>query len=68
MPSSLRAEPFLTLKEAAGVLKIPYWKLQRASRRGDVQTYRFFNARPLVRLSELILLIEASREGGDHGR
>lgn len=54
----------MTLKEASTKLQIPYWKLQRAARQRLVKTYSFFNKRSLVRLSEVLALIEASREGG----
>ncbi len=63
----LAIEPFVTLKDAARTLHVPYWKLQRGARRGLLTTYRFLNARPLVRLSEVVAIIEASRgrDGND---
>lgn len=54
----------LTLKEAAYELNLPYYKIQRAAKRGDIATYRLFNSRPLVRLSEIFAVIEASKVGG----
>lgn len=57
-------EPFLTLKEAAMRLHRPYHQLQRAARKGLFTTYRPFGRRPLVRLSEIIAVIEASKVGG----
>ena len=61
-----KIERFVTLGEAAAAVGMPYWKLQRAARHGLLNTYRPFNSRHLVRLSEVIAVIEASRsrEGG----
>jgi hypothetical protein len=58
-------EPFLTLKQASAAIGIPYFKLQRAAANGTIPTYRFFNQRLLVRLSEVISAVEASRRGGN---
>jgi hypothetical protein len=41
-----------------------YWKLQRAAKQGLIKTYTFFNSRRLLRLSEVLAWIEASRRGG----
>jgi excisionase family DNA binding protein len=49
----LETEPFLTLKDAAERLNLPYFKLQRAAKRGLIPTHRLLNSRPLVRLSEI---------------
>lgn len=56
-------EPFITLKEAAAKLGLKYVRLQRAARDGLIPTYSFQNRRKLVRLSEVIAVIEASRSG-----
>ena len=61
-PKSL--DRLLTLKEAAYELNLPYFKVQRAVKRGDVPSYRLFNSRCLIRLSEVIAVIEASKIGG----
>ena len=58
------AEPFLTVRDAADQLGLPYFKVQRAVKAGLVASYRILNGRRLVRLSELIAAIEASRDGG----
>lgn len=57
-------EPFLTTKDAANRLGLSAVKLQRAARAGIFPTYRFQNGRILVRLSEVIAAIEATRQGG----
>lgn len=60
-------EKLYTIKEAAGFLNLPYWKLQRAIKANLVRSYTPFNSRRLVRLSEIVAFIEASRQGGiDH--
>jgi excisionase family DNA binding protein len=53
-------EKQLTIKEASSLLGVPYWKLLRAVNRGDVPSYKFFNSRKLVRLSEILAIITAS--------
>jgi hypothetical protein len=62
-PTTLAAWLVLTFKEAAVELNLPYFKIQRAAKRGDIPTYRLLNSRPLVRLSE-VTVIEASKTGG----
>ncbi|MET3646293.1 helix-turn-helix transcriptional regulator [Phyllobacterium ifriqiyense] len=57
-------EKLLTLREATEILGCHYWQLQRAVRRGDIPSYRPFNGRKLVKLSEVVAFVEASREGG----
>lgn len=57
-------EPLLTIKETADSLGLPYFKIQRAARAGLFPTYKIYNSRRLVRLSEVIAIIEASRQGG----
>jgi excisionase family DNA binding protein len=54
----------LPIKEAAELLGLPYWKLQRAVKRGEVPFYTFYNSRKLVRPSEVVDVIERTREGG----
>ena len=62
-----QAEPLLTIKEAARILNLPTWeKLGRAVRRGLVQSYCLLNSRRLVRISEVVRVIERTREGGDN--
>lgn len=57
-------EPLITLKAAALQLGLPYFKVQRAARAGDLPTYSLFNSRRLVRLSEVLDCINRSRKGG----
>ena len=54
-------EPFLTIKDAAARLGVPYFKLQRFVKSGGVVTYKIANGRQLIRLSELVEAIESSR-------
>lgn len=56
---------FLTLKQAAGETGLPYHKLQRAAKRGLIPTYRIMDGRPLVRVSDIVATLEASKKGGD---
>ena len=63
LPEPATPEPFITLKEAAEILKLPYFKIQRAAKEGTIPTYRLFNGRPLVRLTEIIIIIERTRLG-----
>jgi predicted site-specific integrase-resolvase len=46
-------EPLLTIKEAAPLLNIKYWQLQRAVKRGLVPSYTLLNSKKHVRLSEV---------------
>jgi excisionase family DNA binding protein len=57
-------EKLLTISETAEALGIHTWQLRRAVKRGDVPSYAPFNSRRLVRLSEVLAFIEASRKGG----
>jgi hypothetical protein len=57
-------EKFFTFKEAAGHLGVPYSKIQRGAKRGLFPVYRLYNSRPLVRLSEIIAVMQPSRSGG----
>lgn len=60
-------EKLYKIKAAAAELNLHYWWLLRAIKRGDVPCYTPFNRRRLVRLSEIVAFIEASRQGGiDH--
>jgi excisionase family DNA binding protein len=57
-------EAFLTFKEAARRLNLPYHQVQRAAKKGLFPSYRPFGRRPLIRLSEVVAVIEASKVGG----
>lgn len=57
-------EPLVTLKHAAESLGLPYFKIQRAARAGLIPTYFVYNSRRLVRLSEVLAVINGTRQGG----
>ena len=57
-------ESFLTYAQVAERLGVPIFKVRRAARSGVFPTYTLYNGRRLVRLSEVIAVIEASRDGG----
>jgi hypothetical protein len=57
-------EKLITVKAAAEALGLPTWKLSRAAAQGVFPTYRLLNSRRLVKLSEVLAAIEASRQGG----
>lgn len=58
------AEAFVTLNVASKTSGIALFKLQRAAARGLIPTYRFYNRRILVRISEVFAAVEDSRMGG----
>jgi hypothetical protein len=64
MHSPQRPELLIPVKAAAAALGLPTWKLSRAAKRGIFPTYSLLNSRRLVKLSEVIVAIEASRQGG----
>ena len=57
-------EKLFTLREIGRLLNLPYFKLQRAARNNLFPTYNLFNTRKLARLSEVVVVIERSRQGG----
>ena len=66
-PTASQTEPLLTYKATASALGIPYFKIQRAAKAKLFPTYRFLNGRPLLRLSEVIAAINATRDGAIAG-
>ncbi len=52
------------IKVAAAQLGLHYWKLERAVKAGLVPSYTLLNSRKLVRPTEVLAVIEASRVGG----
>lgn len=58
-------EPFLNVREAANTIGVPYFKLRRFVNSGAAPIYRVGNSRKLLRLSELIIAIEASSHNRD---
>jgi excisionase family DNA binding protein len=61
---STSQEKLQTIAEVADCLGVHRWALRRAIKRGAIPSYTPFNSRRLVRLSEVIAFIEASRQGG----
>ena len=58
-------EKYYTIKEAAFLLNLKYWQLQRAVRAKIVPSYRLGSSRRArLLLSEVIASIEATRIGG----
>lgn len=57
-------EPLLTIADAAKVLGVHTWALRRAVKSGTVPAYTPFNGRKLVRLSEVVAAINASKTTG----
>jgi hypothetical protein len=51
-----------TIKEAAALLGLKYWQLQRAVKRELVPSYTLLNSRKHVRLSEIVAAFK--RSGG----
>ena len=51
-------ERLYTIKDAAELLGLRYWKLLRAVNRGDIKSYTLLNSRKMVRLSEIISVME----------
>lgn len=58
------AEQLITLRNAAEAIGVPYFKIQRAARNGLIPTYFVYNSRRLVRLSEVLAVINGTRRGG----
>ena len=63
-PNSTKAERLLTYRATAEALGVPYFKIQRAARAKLFPTYQLLNGRRLLKLSEVVVAIDASREGG----
>lgn len=57
-------ERLLTVQKAAELLGVHVWALRRAVKAGTIPAYAPFNGRKLVRLSEVMAAIEASKIGG----
>ena len=63
-PSGPRPERLLTIQQAANELGVHTWALRRAIKAGTIPAYAPFNGRKLVRLSEVVEAVNASRIGG----
>lgn len=57
-------ERLLTVQQAAKELGVHTWALRRAVKSGTIPAYQPFNGRKLVRLSEVVAAINASKIGG----
>ncbi|MEQ1940788.1 hypothetical protein ABMA32_00050 [Mesorhizobium sp. VNQ89] len=67
MPENIKpVESLLTIDKAAKELGVHTWALRRAVKSGTVPAYRPFNGRALVRISEVIAAINASKIGGNN--
>jgi len=53
-----------TIKEAADEVGAKDWQVRRAVSRGLIPHFTPFNSRKLVRLPDVLAVIEASRKGG----
>jgi excisionase family DNA binding protein len=65
-PEQSGIEPFLTLQQAAKELGVHVWALRRAVKSRAIPAYQPFNGRKLVRLSEVVQAINASKIGGEN--
>lgn len=63
---SIPSERLLTIQHAAKELGVHTWALRRAVKSGVIPAYQPFNGRKLVRLSEVVAAINASKVGGEH--
>jgi hypothetical protein len=61
----LPPEKFYSIKKAAELLGLHYWVLQRAIRRGLVPYHQLLTNKKLVRLSEVISVMERARHSGE---
>lgn len=57
-------EKFHSIKDAAALLGLRYWHLQRAVKRGLVPSHRLLTKKRFVRLSEIVAALESSDMGG----
>lgn len=53
-------DQFLTFRDAATALGIPYFKIQRAARVGAIPTYSLFNSRKYVKLGDILDVMSAA--------
>jgi hypothetical protein len=49
-----------TYRDAAALLCIPYFKIQRAARAGIIPTYSILNSRKYVKLRDILDLMSAA--------
>ncbi|MGS4991020.1 helix-turn-helix domain-containing protein [Roseibium sp. RP-7] len=65
-PEEFGVEALLTIQQAAKALGVHTWALRRAVNSGTIPAYAPFNGRKLVRLSEVIAAVNASKIGGEN--
>lgn len=65
LTTSVATEKLCTISDAANKLGVHVWALRRAVNNGTIPAYRPFNSRVLVRLSEVVAAINASKMGGE---
>lgn len=63
-PHPLKAEPYVTVRQGAVALGIKYHALLAAVNDGTIPSYRPFNSRRLVRISEIESVIRSYQVGG----
>jgi len=63
-PQRTDGPTFVTFGAAAKRLGVKYYQIQRAARAGLLPTYRLHSGRRLLKLEEVLEIIERSREGG----
>lgn len=61
----MNPDHLLSIKEAADRVGAKYWQLLRAVQSGRVPYFQPYNSRKLVRLSDVLAVIEASKKGGE---
>lgn len=59
-------EKLINIQTAAKALGVHVWALRRAVKSGSIPAYQPFNGRKLVRLSEVVAAINASKTGGEN--
>lgn len=55
-----RMEKFLTFREAASELNVPYHVVQKAAQKGIIPTYNLMGARRYVRLVDILTVMRAA--------
>jgi hypothetical protein len=61
-------EKLISIAKAAEGVGAKYWQIQRLVRRNAIPSYKPYNSRPLVKLSEVVAYIDSSRQGGSDER
>lgn len=61
----MQPEKLLTFQQVADLIGAKPWQIRRAVNRGLIPYFQPYNSRKLVRLSDVLAVIEASRKGGE---